>query len=305
MRSRIIFIVGPTASGKSEVAVYLAKLAAGEIISCDSMQIYKGMDIITSKPEKKLRKRIRHHLLDILSPEKEYNVARFRREAVRAVRDIIARGKVPIFCGGTGLYMTMLLDGIFQGSYQDERVRKDLYAKAEKYGKSYLYRRLKRRDPQAAEKIHPNDLRRIVRALEVLKTAGKPISELQQQRKGLAAEYDVRIFCLNPDRELLYRKIDERVKKMFKRGLVREVKKLLALRLSRTAKAAIGIRELEAYFDGTVTLDDAGEAMARSTRQYAKRQLTWFRKDKRIDWISIGKREKSAAVAMRIWKKLF
>lgn len=288
MKERIVFIVGPTAVGKTEIAAGLARKLNGEIISCDSMQVYKGMDIITSKPSKSLLKKVAHHLIGVISPTKEYDVSRYRRDALNKIKVILKKAKTPIFVGGTGLYVSMLVDGIFECKTEDLKFREKLYKEAKKLGSAKLHLRLKKIDPKAAAKIHPNDTRRIVRALEVFKTCGKPISELQKQRSGLAQDYDVLIFCLNMEREKLYRRIDARVDKMFKNGLLQEVKKLLKLKLSKTARYAIGIQELKGYLDGKYDLEEAKRLIKRNSRHYAKRQLTWFRKDKRIKWVEPG-----------------
>lgn len=305
MKKKIVFIVGPTAVGKTEAAVCIAKKLKAEIISCDSMQIYKGMDIITSKPAPALRAKVPHYLISMLSLTKEYNVSEYRKEALKIIKKIIKRGKLPLFVGGTGLYMSILVDGLFEGGKENKEIRARLYKQAEALGSNYLYKKLQDVDPEAAGKIHPNDLKRIVRALEVFKATGKPISYLQKQRKGLAAEYDVTILCLNMEREILYKRIGERVDKMFESGLLKEVKRLLKSKLSRTASGAIGIKELKGYFDGLYGLEEAKELMKRNSRVYAKRQLTWFRKDKRIKWIEAKEKEKPADLARRIWKELY
>jgi tRNA dimethylallyltransferase len=301
---KVIFIVGPTAAGKSEIAVRLAQRLKGEIVSCDSMQIYKGMDIIASKSSTTSRKKIRHHLIDILSPGKVYNVSRFRKEALKTIRGIIKRKKLPILVGGTGLYVSVLIDGIFDFKSGDKAVRKRLYEQAQWHGSLFLYKRLEDIDPEAAAKIHPHDARRIIRAIEVFETCGKPISYLQKQRKGLSAEYDVRVFCVNRERQELYRRIDERVDKMFAKGLEKEVKRLLNSGLSKTACYAIGLKELKGYFEGLYGLEEAKRLIKRNTRQYAKRQLTWFRKDKRVEWIDVTGREKPLTSANRILSRL-
>ena len=304
MNKKIIFITGPTAAGKTETAVYLAQKLNTEIISCDSMQVYKGMDIITSKPPALLRKNAGHHLIDIIPAAKEYNVSKYRREALRKIKEVVKRGRIPLLTGGTGLYMSILIDGIFKAKSQNQNIRNRLYKQAGELGSGYLYEELKKIDPGAALKIHPNDTRRVIRALEVFKSTGKPISYLQKQRKGLEPKYDVKVFCINMPREKLYKRIDARVEKMFADGLVSEVKKLLKSGLSKTASYAIGIRELKGYFDGLYDLEEAKRLMKRNTRLYAKRQLTWFRKDKRIHWINISDKEKPSSVAKRILKEL-
>jgi tRNA dimethylallyltransferase len=302
--NEVLFIVGPTAAGKSGVAVQLAKRINAEIISCDSMQIYKGMDIITSKPPVLLRKKIKHHFIGILPPEKEYNVSRYRQEALRKIKEIIKRGKVPLFCGGTGLYVSVLVDGIFKAKAQSPALRKKLYQELEKQGKDYLYKKLKLLDRQAAQKIHPNDIKRIIRALEVFGATGKPISRLQREREGLSKDYAVKIFCLNMDRGALYKRIDSRVDRMFRAGLLKEVRRLLKKKLSKTSRYAIGINELKGYLAGNYSLEEAKRLMKRNTRHYAKRQLTWFRKDKRIVWIDAGVQDKPQQIAQWIFSKL-
>jgi tRNA dimethylallyltransferase len=297
-KAEIIFLAGPTASGKTSAAVKLAKKLNAKIISCDSMQVYKGMDILTSKP------RLKEHLVSIVSPEKEYDVARFSHDALKKMKDILRKGKTPLFVGGTGLYISILLDGIFKAKAEDKIIRDKLYKQAGSKGSIYLHQKLKVVDPQAAAKIHPNDTRRIVRALEVFKVTGKPISQLQKERKGLYDAYRVRIFCLDMPREKLYQRIDRRVEKMFREGLIPEVRRLLKLKLSRTARYAIGINELQGYFAGSYGLPAAKELMQKNTRNYAKRQLTWFRKDKRIEWIHLTAKDTPATTANKIYKKL-
>ncbi len=301
---KIIFLVGPTAVGKTKVALALAKKISGEIISCDSMQIYKGMDIVTSKPSPKDRKAVPHHLIDFVSPRSQYDVSKYRRKALAYINDIVRRGKIPVLVGGTGLYMSMLIDGIFELKANSQSLRNSLYKEAAKHGSAYLHQRLSKIDPQAAAKIHPNDAKRIIRALEVYKLTGKTISELKNQRKGLSDSYDVRVFCLNMNRYILYKRIDRRVDEMFKQGLLNEVKKLLKVKLSRTAYYAIGIRELEGYLNGRHGLDEAVSLMKRNSRNYSKRQLTWFRKDKRICWVNIKDKDRPLGVARKIIKKL-
>jgi len=304
MKQKIIFIVGPTAVGKSEIAVRLAKKLKGEIISCDSMQVYRKMDILTSKPCQGLRDKIPHHLVDILPVNKEYDVSTYRKQALKNIKNIFKRGKLPIFVGGTGLYMTILIDGIFEAKVGDARIRNRLYKISALKGNRFIYNRLKKVDPEAAGKIHPNDKKRIIRALEVFESLGKPISLLQKQRRGLKDEHDISIFCLNMNRPALYKRIDQRVDRMFKQGMVNEVRGLLRLKLSKTASCAIGIRELKEYFDGACDLHEARCLIKHNTRHYAKRQLTWFRKDKRLKWINISDRSKPAAVAEKIFKKI-
>jgi len=299
-QKKIIFIVGPTGVGKSRIAVELARKLDGEIISCDSMQIYKGMDLITSKLALALRRKVKHHLIDDISPSREYNVFEFRKSALKAVKDIIKRKRVPLLVGGTGLYMSILIDGIFEFVGEDKRIRKRLYEQVSARGSSYLHKRLQKVDPEAAAKIHPHDTKRIIRGLEVFESTGRPISQWQKQRKGLGAEYDVKIFCLNRKRDELYKLIDRRVDEMFAAGLEREVRKLLKLRLSKTAVYAIGLKELKRYLEGDLGLEEAKRQIKMNTRHYAKRKLTWFRKDKRIRWIKVSPGETASSVTQRI-----
>ncbi len=303
-KNRIVFLVGPTAVGKSRVAVLLAQKINAEIISCDSMQVYKGMDIISSKPNAIMRRKARHHLISIISPVQEYNVARYRLEALRKIREVIRRGRIPLFVGGTGLYMSILIDGIFKVNCNDGDIRKRLYQEAGQKGSAHLHKKLQEVDPEAAARIHPNDTRRIVRALEVFACCERPISQLQKERRGLLNEYEVRIFCLNMERDRIYRRIDSRVEKMFKEGLVAEVKNLPKLKLSKTASCAIGIKELKGYFEGLYDLEEAKRLTKKNTRNYAKRQLSWFRRDKRIEWVEVSEKATPVCVANRIAKEI-
>ncbi len=297
-------MVGPTAIGKSNIAEALAKKINAEIISCDSMQIYRGMDILTSKPKPAIRKKIPHHLISIISPTREYNVSRYYQDARKKIKEIVKRGRIPLFVGGTGLYMSILVDGIFKAKAQNKSIRSRLYAQAEKFGSGKLYAKLEKVDPLAAQKIHPHDTKRIVRALEVFASTGKPISQWQKQRRGLGAEFAIKIFGLNMARDKLYQRIDLRVEKMFKQGLMAEVKKILKLRLSKTAFCAIGIKELRGYFEGLHDLVEAKRLIKKNTRNYAKRQLTWFRKDKRIEWVEVVGKDTPVLIANRIIRRL-
>jgi len=295
-KPRVVFLLGPTAVGKTELALKLAKKINAEIISCDSMQIYKGMDIISSKPSRSIRERIPHHLIDIVSPKVEYNASVYRRSALKAIEAILKRKRTPIFVGGTGLYASSVLDCIFKGPGQDKKIRQRLYNQAEENGARHLYQHLEKVDPQAARKIHPNDLKRIIRALEIYIKTRKPISQWQKQRQGIAEDYNVEMYCLYRPRKQLYARINQRVEQMFRRGLVKEVSRLLKKGLSKTASCAIGIREIKGYLEGRYNLSEVKDLIKRHTRQYAKRQLTWFRKDKRINWIRISNNKSSLKV---------
>ena len=285
--NKIIFIVGPTAIGKSEIACSLAKRIDGEIVSCDSMQVYKELHIVTSKPSPRMLKKVTHHLIDCVSVTEEFDVARFNTLALEAIRAIQARHHVPIIVGGSGLYMQILLDGIFPGTPKNEAIRAELKKQVERYGSEYLHKKLQKIDSQAALKIHPNDARRIIRALEVYKTRREPISSLRKKRRGLWGKYDIRAFALTMDRDILYRRINQRVDDMFAHGAVKEIEHLRDVPLSPMAERLIGLREIRGFLDGSYDETHARELMKLNTRRFAKRQLTWFRKEKRLEWITV------------------
>jgi len=304
MLKKVIFLTGPTAVGKSAVAISLAKKINAQIISCDSMQVYRGMDIISSKVTALERKKIKHHLLDVITPDKEYNVAKYRKAAISICAKLFLKNKIPLFVGGTGLYYSIIIDGLFPKVAEDKLIRAKLNKQLKLRGSKHLYVKLLKVDPQAAKKIHPNDARRIIRALEVYFKTGSPISELQKKRIGLSKDYEIKIFGLNLNRQSLYDRIDQRVDHMFKSGLINEVRKLFKLKLSKTASAAIGFKELRDYFNGSITLEQAKLLIKLNSRRYAKRQLTWFRKDKRIEWVNIINQETPEQISQKLWKKL-
>jgi len=303
-KKKVIFLLGPTAIGKSATAIHLAKKINAEIISCDSMQVYRSMEVVTSQPTCAQRKKVKHYLLGVIDPSKEYNVARYRKDAMSVCKKLFLKGKTSLFVGGAGLYYSVIVDGLFPAVPEDKLIRGRLYKQLALKGNKYLYKRLAKVDPLSAKKIHPNDTRRIIRALEVYAKTGMPISALQKSRVGLGNEYEIKIFALNADRQALYDKIDQRVNKMFSSGLINQARDLLGRKLSKTANCAIGIRELEGYFNGSYSLQEAKRLIQRNSRHYAKRQLTWFRKDKRINWINLKDKETPGEVAKRIWKKL-
>ncbi len=284
MKKKLYFIVGPTACGKSRLAFELAKKIKGEVISADSMQVYKGMDILTAQPPKEIRKKIPHYLIGIISPEKDFSVDDFRKKALLAIKKIHKKHKIPVIAGGTGLYLRSLIDGLFEAPATDLKLRRRLEKLAVDRGNNYLYNKLLKVDPPAAGRIHPNDLRRIIRALEVYKKTGQPISKLQSKTKGLGEKYQIEIIGLNIPRRVLYQRINERVDKMFERGAVEEVKKLSSLKLSRSAQQALGIKEINGFLEGKYSLEEAKRLLQRNTRHYAKRQITWFKKMEGIKW---------------------
>jgi len=281
----LIFILGPTSSGKSAVAASLAEKIGGEIISCDSMQVYRDMDVLTQAPGKKLVSKIPHHLVRMIPPEEEFSAAKFSELARKAVEDILYRGKVPVFAGGTGLYVKALVDGLFDAPGKDEELRAHLEELAVERGNEHLHDMLAGLDPKAASEIHFNNVKRVIRAIEVYETTGKALSEKKQDTKGLNEKYACRMFALEWPREELYARIQRTVDRMFDSGLVDEVLALLSRNLSITAGKALGIKEVKAYLDGSISLEEAKEELKKNTRRYSKRQLTWFRADKRIKWL--------------------
>ncbi len=281
----VIFLIGPTASGKTALSLKLAEKLNAEIISCDSMCIYRGMDILASKPNKSDRRKVKHHLVDIISPGREFNVYEYRELALKTIEEILERDKTPLFVGGSGLYVKTIVDGLFRSGKKDLKFRKKQEQLAKKYGNIYLYNKLKKIDPIAAKKIHANNVRRVIRALEIYHTEEKRPSELKKKIEPLG--YDFKIFGLKTEREELYSSIDKRVEEMFRQGLVSEVKRLSKKRLGITAKGALGYAEVLGYLKGKYSLEQAKELLKRNTRHFAKRQMTWFRADDRIHWLSL------------------
>jgi tRNA dimethylallyltransferase len=303
-KKEIIFIVGPTAIGKSNVGILLAERIGAEIISCDSMQIYNEVNIASAKPTEEQLARIKHYLIGDISVEDDFDVVKFRKRAVKAMEGVFEKGRIPVLVGGSGMYMKALLDGVFQDVPKDEVLRAKLEKQAEAEGNVTLYEELKKIDPAAAFKIHVNDQRRTIRALEVcLKTKSK-FSQLQKNTDGLWGKYKVHLFALNQDRELLYNHINERVDQMFDSGVEDEIRSLEKLNLSSTAARLIGIKELIGYFHGEYDLDRAKYLMKRNTRHFAKRQLTWFRKEERLIWIDVDREETANQIVDKICKDI-
>ncbi len=288
-KSIALFIVGPTAIGKTALALKLARKIGAEIISCDSMQVYKGMDILSQSPGLSETKKVRYHLVRFLSPTKEYSAGSFRRRAASLIDDIIGRKKLPIIVGGTGLYVKGLVDGLFPAPEADLEFRKNMYDYASRYGNIHLHKKLEKIDTASASAIHPNNVRRVVRALEICRSTGHTMTELKNGTKGIADKYRIKIFGLNSSREKIYSDINDRVDNMFEEGLVGEVKRLSGKRLSKTALAALGFKEVLKFLKGKIDLNTAKELMKQNTRRYAKRQLTWFRADGRIRWFDVEK----------------
>ncbi len=290
MKAKIIAVVGPTASGKSALAIELAKRFDGEIICCDSMQIYKQMNIGTAKPDKEELSSAVHHLFDFADPKVSFSCADYIPLAERVVDDILSRGKMPIFCGGTGLYLDRFLSGAeFESTEVDENFRCEMNDFATNFGNEALHQKLREIDPKSADEIHPNNVKRVIRALEIYKTSGKTKSEIDSESKNFESKYNcIQIGIKYENREFLYDRINLRVDKMIQAGLIEETKQLLddgIFECNATAAQAIGYKELLSYLDGNKTLIDAVEDLKIATRRYAKRQLTWFSAHGNVNWL--------------------
>jgi len=287
--NKVLFIIGPTAVGKSELAIELAKKLDGKIISADSMQVYFGMDIGTAKPSKAELEEVPHHLINILPPDKPWSVSDFVNNAKTMIEDIAKRGKLPIVVGGTGLYLNALIEGYsFPVIERDLEVRKSLEGEAKSYGSLHLYEKLKKIDPDTANNIHYNDTKRIVRALEVYELTGKPMSLLRSKDEENLSFKPV-IIGLDMDRHALYKRIEARVDDMLKAGLIDEVKKLLneGYDKSLTSMEAIGYKEVIDHLNGKYTFDELVNMLKQNTRNFAKRQMTWFRRFKNVNWVDV------------------
>ncbi len=296
MRNKIIVIIGPTAAGKTSLAIKLARRINGEIISADSMQVYKGMDVTSQKPSIPQLRKAKHYFISALKPSEEYSAAIFSKEAKKTIKNIIKRGKIPIIAGGSGLYIKALIEGVFPSKGKNAKLRKKLREIYEEKGKAFLHERLSRVDPEAAKKIHPNDVKKVIRALEICETEKNTKTNLREKTKGIKGEYDILMFGLRAERARLYDAINKRVDKMFSSGIVKEVEKLAGSRLSLTAGQALGIKEIKGFLEENYSLQDAKELLKRNTRRFAKRQFTWFNADKRIVWLDMDKLSEKRAV---------
>jgi len=282
----LLCILGPTAVGKTEIAIRIALRIGGEIVSVDSRQIYRNMNIGTAKPTPEQLKLVPHHVIDCVSPDEYFSVANYQKLADEAIKQISDRGKVPILVGGSGMYFRAVVDGLFDGPDADKALRKQLRLEAEEYGIQHLYERLKIIDPKAASNIHHNDLLRIIRALEVFELSGNRISDMQQQWNNGEPRYKFLAFGLDRPRQELYKRIESRVDQMMADGLLDEVHSLSGYSRELQSMKCLGYKELLAYLDGKCELNEAVKLIKQNSRHFAKRQLTWFRKDKRINWVS-------------------
>lgn len=289
MKEKLIVIVGPTAVGKTALGVKLAKKYDGEVISGDSMQVYKGLDIGTAKISEEEKDGIPHHLIDIIEPTESFSVADFQQRAIPLISEINKRRKIPILVGGTGLYIHSVIKRYPLKRWEgDETYRKQLEKLAEEKGKDYVHSLLRQVDEEAGRSIHPNNVRRVIRALEVYKLTGVPFSERQRQERNREDVYELAFIGLKMERQTLYERINARVDLMMKKGLLSEVKALYDRGIrDRQAVQAIGYKELYDYFDGECSLAEAVEQIKRNTRRYAKRQYTWFRNKSNVTWFDV------------------
>lgn len=305
MKTSIIAIVGPTATGKTSLSVALAKKLGGEIISADSMQIYKGMHIASAAPDTEEKQGIAHHLFEFLEREESYSVAEYVSDANKKIEEIKNRGNVPVLVGGTGLYISSLIDNVsFAEEECDSALREELSLEYDRIGSEEMIKRLSEFDPESAKRIHPNNKKRVIRAFEVYKLTGRTITEQNEQSKKEPSPYIPYIIGLKAeDREFLYERINRRVDIMLENGLLEEAKAAYDLRGSKTSVQAIGHKEFFPYFDGEISLEVAVETLKRETRRYAKRQLTWFGRDERTEWIDIDRTEDVLSDALKILER--
>lgn len=283
----LVAVVGPTASGKSALALDIAERFSGEIVNFDSVQVYRGFEIGTAKTPFVERRGIPHHLLDVVAPDAVFTAGDYAERARVVVDEIRARARLPVFVGGTGLYLRALLNGLFQGPKRDEALREKLEQRVESKPAGYLHRILERLDPASAERIHPHDVPKLMRSIEVRLLANAPIATLWSKGAGRLEGYEVIRVGLNPTRSALYARINRRTQKIFKAGLIEETQALLASGTPRSARpfGSLGYKQALDYLGGGITLEEAIESTAKMTRRYAKRQMTWFRREPDIHWL--------------------
>ncbi|SHE31369.1 tRNA dimethylallyltransferase [Tissierella praeacuta DSM 18095] len=291
-KDNLFILIGPTAIGKTALSVELAKRINGEIISADSMQIYKYMNIGSAKITKEEMENIPHHLIDIIFPNEDFTVADFKNNAVKLIKDINSRGKLPIVAGGTGLYINSLVYNLnFTQVAPNEEIRVKLESLGDKHGNEYLHQELEKIDIKSAEKISVNDRKRIIRAIEIFEITGKPMSEHNKNFRVPVEDYNLVMIGLNMDRKELYNRINLRVDIMIEEGLVEEVNNLLKMGYNKelVSMQGIGYKEIIMYLEGNISLEKSVELIKQGSRNYAKRQLTWFRRDNRIKWMNVDK----------------
>lgn len=297
MKRVVLCIVGPTASGKTSVAILVAKALRGEIISADSRQVYKYLDIGTAKPTLEERRQVKHYFIDVLEPDAEFNAGEFGKRGRRIIESIFRRNKTPIVVGGSGLYLQSLIDGFFEGPSKDNEVRERLYQQLQKEGAEALLERLRRIDPATASKMLPTNIRRIIRALEVYELTGTPLSKLHQQK--IEINFTPLLVGLGWERRDLYARIDQRVDTMLKNGLLNEVRRLKEMGYSEKLNSlqTVGYQEAFRHLRGEIDYETMVELIKRNSRRFAKRQLTWFRRDNRIHWFSVSNEVELPSVA--------
>ena len=300
IKPKVVVICGPTASGKTALSIELAKKINGEIISCDSMQIYKDMNVGTAKPTKEEMQGIKHYLVDYVLPTKRYSVADYKKDAEKSIKKILEKGKVPIIVGGTGLYIDSLIYNIEYPEIKfDEQYREKLEKEVEEKGLENLYKEAKKIDPIAAEKISKTDKKRLLRILEIYHATGKTKTEQEIISRRNEPEYDYKVYALLWDREKLYDRINLRVDLMIKQGLIEEVKSILEkYNTFPTAMQGLGYKEVVQYLNGELTKEEMIEKVKQETRRYAKRQMTWFRKNKQTVWLDAENRQNNIKIIL-------
>lgn len=288
MKEPLIILTGPTAVGKTKLSIALAKAVNGEIISADSMQVYKHMDIGSAKIMPEEMDGVRHYLVDELEPFEEFHVVRFQETAKAAMKEIRSRGHIPILVGGTGFYIQAVVRDIDFTENEASPYREELERLAEEKGSNWLHEELKKVDPESAEVIHENNVKRVIRALEFYKLTGKKISEHNEEQRERQSPYNFAYFVLNDEREHLYRRIEQRIDQMLEAGLVEEVRKLkeMGCHQDMVSMKGLGYKEILDYLDGTYTLPEAVEMLKRDTRHFAKRQITWFKREEDVIWFN-------------------
>ncbi len=286
----LVILTGPTAVGKTTLSIRLAKACNGEIISADSMQVYRHMDIGSAKITQEEMEHVPHHLIDILEPDEEFNVTMFQKLGKEALKDIYSRGRLPILTGGTGFYIQALLYDIdFKENPEGEGIRRELEELAEEKGALYLHQLLSQVDPESAERIHSHNVKRVIRALEYFRQTGEKISLHNEQERKRESPYTFRYFVIHTPRERLYKQIDRRVDQMVEQGLVEEVRRLkeMGIRRGMTSMQGLGYKEILDYLNGDCTLEEAIAILKRDTRHFAKRQLTWFKRERDVEWLNL------------------
>lgn len=301
MGKKCLAIVGPTGSGKTELSYKICELLDCEIISADSRQVYKGIAIATSAPAEVYLKKFKHHFVSCISLDKDFSAGEFAKEGRIVISDILKRNRVPLIVGGSGLYIRFLIDGFFEKDAKDIEVRKQLYSELELYGKEYLYQKLLSVDPETANKMSPQFFRRVIRALEVYLITGKKMSELQKENVKL--DFVTIQYGLNYERKILYERINQRVEQMIENGLIEEVKLLMKQGYhykTHNSLNTVGIKEVFQFLEGELDYEEMINLIKQNSRRYAKRQLTWFRKDNRINWIHLDRDVDFDIVAKKI-----